>query len=203
MGFIVFAYLVNFRTPNRPVIFRLFPFLIGLGILVTINFSNFTNILTERLSNRITEDSRTDVLVPFFIGMEDHEFFGKGLSGTYYSPSGGELEDEGVVFTEVEYRDMIEVGYLQLFLNGGINYVLLYLFIFVPAAVNGIFRSNNLFSKACGVIIFLWLIDMFIYGLPILSFHYIFVWICIGVCYKTSFRIRTDDEIRLEFQKNV
>jgi hypothetical protein len=203
LGFILFAYIVNFRSNFRPILFRIYPLLIGFGLIVALNFSSFTSNLTERLSSRITEDSRSDVLIPLFIGMKDYEVFGKGLNGTYYSPSGGELEDEGVAFAEVDDRDLIEVGYLQLYLNGGIVYIVLYTLIFLPAVFNGIFRSKNLFSKACGVIILLWMVDMFIYGIPILSFHYIFVWICIGVCYKSSFRNKTEDEIRLEFQKTV
>jgi hypothetical protein len=204
VGFVFFAYVINFHSINRPNLFKLYPLLVGLGIVIVLNFPKSSNLLTEKLSNRITEDSRSDVLIPFFIGMADYEVLGKGLSGTYYRPIvGGEIEDEGVIFNEIDYRDIVEVGYLQLYLNGGIIYVLLYLLILIPAAINGVFRSNNLFSKACGIIVFLWLIDMFVYGLPILSFHYIFVWICIGVCYKSSIRNKSDEEIRMEFQQNV
>ena len=200
LGFILSGYLINMRSSFSPKSFKLFPLFFVLGITLAISLTNYTNLLTSKLSERLTEDSRSDVLVSFFAEMEDYMVFGKGINGTYYSPSGGEIEDEGIVFAEVDYRDQIEVGYLQLVLDGGIAYVILFLLVLVPAAINGIFRSNNLFAKACGFIIFLWLIDMFIFGLPILSFHYIFVWICIGVCYKTSIRQKTDDEIWLEFE---
>lgn len=203
LGFILSGYLINIRSSFRPQLFKYFPLLLGIGFTIAITMTNFTNILTSRLSDRLTEDSRSNVLIDFFAEMKDYMVFGKGINGTYYSPSGGEIEDEGVVFAEVDYRDQIETGYLQLVLSGGITYVVIFLLVLVPAAINGIFRSRNLFTKACGVIIFLWLIDMFIFGLPILSFHYIFVWICVGVCYKSSIRQKTDDEIRLEFENNT
>lgn len=199
-GFILFSYLLNMRSSIRPTLYKFYPLLGIIAVVISLNFTGFTGTLTERLSERLTEDTRSDLLVPFFIEMDDYMYIGKGLQGTYYYPNGGELEDEGVVFSEVEYRDIIEVGYLQLYLTGGVVYVALFLLIMLPAAVIGVFKSSNLFSKACGIIIFLWLVDMVVYGLPILSFHYVFVWICVGICYKKSFRDKTDEEIRSEFQ---
>jgi len=202
-GFLIFAYIVNLRNSQRPILFKLYPLLLSFLILFAVSFTSVTGALTQKIAERLTEDTRSDLLVPFFIEMDDYLYFGKGMQGTYYYPFSGEIEDQGIVFGEVEYRDIIEVGYLQLYLNGGIVYILLFLLVLLPAAVNGVFRSSNLFSKACGLIIFLWLIDMFAFGLPFLSFHYIFVWICVGICYKTSFRRKTDDEIRLVFRNSA
>jgi hypothetical protein len=133
--------------------------------------------------------------------MEDHMVFGKGMNGTYYYPMEETEQDDGIIYPEEEYRNNIENGYLQLLLTGGIVHVVLFLLILLPAAINGIFRSQNQFSMAAGVMVLLWLIDMCIYGLPTLSFHYILVWICVGICYKTSIRNKTNDEIRSEFQE--
>jgi hypothetical protein len=125
--------------------------------------------------------------------------FGKGMNGTYYFPVGGEIPDENITFSEVDYRDIIEIGYLQLLLSGGIIHVVLLLMVLLPAAILGISRSLNLFSKACGLIILLWLVDMLIYGLPILSLHYIFVWICVGICYSPGIRNMSEDAMRSQF----
>ena len=155
--------------------------------------------LTSRLSDRVSEDSRTDVFSDLFKDMDNNIFFGKGMNGKYYSPSGGELPDEGVVFISQDYRDAIENGYLQLFLNGGIVYNVLFILVTLPAVLLGFFKSNNQFVQACAAVIFLWLIDMAIYGLPRLTLEYILVWISVGVCYKKSMRQLSNEEIMDEF----
>jgi hypothetical protein len=110
--------------------------------------------------------------------------------------------DDGVTRTDVvDNRNIIENGVLQLILNGGIIHVVLFFLVLIPASINGIFKSSNLFTKACGAFILLWLIDMFVYGLPAFGLHYILVWISVGICYKSSIRTKTDDEIKSEFQK--
>jgi hypothetical protein len=136
----------------------------------------------------------------FFYDLRDNMLFGKGMLGTYYFPIwGGDLEGE--FFAQETYRTLIENGYLQLLLTGGIMHIVLFLLVLLPAALKGIFMSSNQFAKACGVVILLRLVDMFLYGLPTLSLTYIFVWICVGVCYKPSIRRMTNDEIRTEFGK--
>lgn len=197
LGFIMFSYILNIRSSNRPMLFKIYPIILVLGTLIVLSYSS----ITQKIKERISEDTRSELLTPFFIEMDNYAVFGKGLKGTYYYPMSGGLTEEGVTFTEVEFRDIIEVGYLQLFLNGGIIHVVLYLLILLPAAFNGIFRSKNLFSKASGLIILLWLVDMVIYGVPYLSYHYVFIWICVGICYKPSLRLKTEDEIRNEFLK--
>jgi hypothetical protein len=110
-------------------------------------------------------------------------------------------EIDGEIYQAVQYRNLIENGYLQLLLTGGIIHIILFLLVLLPAAIKGIFMSSNQFTKACGVVIFLRLLDMFFYGLPSFTLAYILVWICVGVCYKTSIRRMTNDEIRSEFKK--
>eukprot|EP00825_Cyclidium_porcatum_P051101 TRINITY_DN9290_c0_g1_i1.p1 TRINITY_DN9290_c0_g1~~TRINITY_DN9290_c0_g1_i1.p1 ORF type:complete len:146 (+),score=25.13 TRINITY_DN9290_c0_g1_i1:201-638(+) len=100
--------------------------------------------------------------------------YGKGFDGTYYAPT----------IEENDYRSIIECGYLQTILKGGIVNLALFLLIAVPAAFLGIVKSNNTIAMAAGTIIILWLIDMFPWGMPALSIRYILVWICIGICYS-------------------
>jgi len=107
--------------------------------------------------------------------MNDNLILGKGMNGTYYYPFEGETEVDGVIFGEVEYRNVIENGYLQLMLSGGVMHVVLFLLLCIPAIYKGIFRSSNQFSKACAIFIFLKLINMLIYGLPMLTVHYILI----------------------------
>ena len=152
------------------------------------------------MSIRLSEDTRSGVYERFFYYMKDHMIFGNGMNGTYYCPL-WEAEIDGAFFGAVQYRNLIENGYYQLLLTGGIVHIVLYVLVLLPAAVKGMFASSNQFTKACGIMVFLQLIDMFVYGLPTLTLDYILVWICVGVCYKASIRNMTNDEIRTEFKK--
>ncbi|MEP6725377.1 MAG: hypothetical protein ABJC98_06165 [Bacteroidota bacterium] len=144
------------------------------------------------ITSRVKDDSREYVFNQYFTSMEDYMWFGKGLDGTYYCP----LVTDDIDIDAVEYRDLIECGYLQVILKGGYVNLALFLAIMVPAVFLGLFQSRNVFSKACGFIILLWLIDMGPYGLPTLSLRYILVWICVGVCYNKNIRLYGEDEIK-------
>lgn len=200
-GFILSGYILNKLYKSKAKLFKLFPYIVIIGTIILLSFNNFTDTLTKTLMERLDEDTRSNLFEDYFIEMNDFMLFGKGMNGTYYYPIKEQERDDGVLFSEVEYRSSIENGYLQLLLNGGIVYIVLYLMVMIPAAFNGIFRSSNQFTKACGIMILLWLVDMFIFGLPTLSLHYIIIWICIGFCYKKSIRDKTDKDIKIEFNK--
>jgi hypothetical protein len=203
LNFIIAAYFLYWKAERKTFFLHYFPIVIGLGIIIFINSPSFYSTLTGRLEQRLTEDSRSTVFEMFWLGIKDDIYFGKGMYGTYFCPIGGELEDEGVIIAEHEYREVIENGYLQLVLSGGIIHLVLFLLILFPAALLGIFKSSNMFARASGLIVFLWLFDMFLFGLPQFSLNYIFLWICVGICYKTSIRMKSDDEIRSSFQNRL
>jgi hypothetical protein len=149
---------------------------------------------------RLSEDTRSGVFERFFYSLKDNMVFGTGMNGTYYCPL-WDAEVDGVSFGAIEYRNIIENGYLQLLLTGGVIHIVLFVLVLLPAALKGIFMSSNQFLRACGIVILLRLIDMFFYGLPSLTLSYILVWICVGVCYKTSLRRMSNEEISNEFKK--
>ncbi|WP_301930512.1 O-antigen ligase family protein [Ferruginibacter sp.] len=198
---LIFGLLINVTSLKGSQVFKLIPLFCGIFIVIAIGIDYLPESLTSRLAERATEDSRSVVFTDLFKDMEDHMVFGKGMRGEYYSPTGGEIEDEGVVFISQDYRNGIENGYLQLFLNGGIVYDVLFILVTLPAAIIGFFTSKNQLVKSFAIIIFLWLVDMAIYGLPRLLFEYILVWIGVGVCYKKSLRQLTNAEVAEAFTK--
>jgi hypothetical protein len=200
-GFILAGYFINILTKSRSVLFRLFPLIIICAIFFLVGHSNFTSNLTMKLTVRLKEDTRSGLFEMYFLDMSDYMIFGKGMNGDYYFPMEESVSEDGVIQSEVIYRNVIENGYLQLLLTGGIVHIVLFLLLLLPAAILGIFKSSNQFTLASGVLILLWLLDMFIFGLPRLSLHYIVVWICVGICFKPSIRRMTNDEILKEFQK--
>jgi len=193
--FFLVAYIINFFSKPKHFILNLLPLLIFAIVVIYFNSPTYSSKFTARLERRLTEDTRSEVFEMFFLGMKDDMIFGKGMYGTYYCPISGEDEEEGVEWAEIDFREIIENGYLQLILSGGIVYLVLFVLILLPAALLGIFKSRNQFTRSCGIIILLWLIDMFLFGLPTLSLHYIFVWICVGICYNSNLRFLSENKI--------
>jgi hypothetical protein len=199
LGFLVSGYFLNILYKKKSTLFKFIPVLLITIFFFFSYFSNLGDHLTMKLKARMTEDTRSKLYELYLYEMKDYLLFGKGMSGVYFFPMAKSEVAEGVVFEQVVYRNVIENGYFQLLLSGGIIQIVLFLLILIPAAFLGIFKSSNQLSVASGGLIVLWLIDMFIYGLPSLSLHYILVWICVGICYKSSIRNITNDEIRKEF----
>jgi hypothetical protein len=199
-GFIIVGYLVNVLNRSTSVLFKVLPVLSGLCLLVYSSLPRFSWQLTQKLNERLNEDSRSGLFDLFFADMRNSMVFGKGMNGTYFYPMDGGLQDDGIFYNDVVFRNNIENGYLQLLLSGGIVHIVLFVLVLLPAAFLGVFRSSNQFSKACGVMIFLWMLDMFVYGLPALYLHYILVWICVGICYKSSIRQKSNAEIMAQFK---
>jgi len=198
VGFMTAGYFLNMLYKRKSGIFKFLPIL----IICIFFFFSYNNHLgdhfTMKLKSRMTEDTRSKLYELYFYEMKDYMLFGKGMNGVYFYPMAKSEVDQGVVFGEVVYRNIIENGYLQLLLNGGIIQIILFVLVLLPAAFLGIFRSSNQLSVASGALILLWLTDMFVYGLPSLTLHYILVWICVGICYKSSIRNTTNDEIRAQ-----
>ena len=199
-GFILAGYFVNLWNKSKAFIYKVFPIIIFSAIILLFSLTTFTKNLSERLQARLTEDTRSTLYRNFIVEISDNFVFGRGMNGEYYFPSEEQVIDN-VVENEVEYRHIIENGFLQLLLTGGIVQIVLFLMLLLPAAFFGIFKSSNQLTMACGFMIFLWIVDMFIFGLPRLSLHYILIWICVGICFKPSIRRMKNAEISEEFKK--
>lgn len=194
-GFIIAGFIFSIINKSSKAVYNLTTvFVIGIALLFLIP-NSFSSSLLRKMDERLLEDTRTGLFDEFYKEMDSHKLFGKGMDGTYYYPMGETVQDDGTVYGEVVYRNIIENGYLQLYLSGGILHLILFVLILLPASILGIFKSSNAFTRICGVMILLWLIDMFFYGLPTLSIHYILIWICAGVCFKKSIRDQSDSEV--------
>jgi hypothetical protein len=202
LGFVISAYFLNLINKSESKLFRYFPLIVIIVVFVLFSqyFENSKEVLFNKMALRLSEDTRSGVFERFFYSLKDNMVFGTGMNGTYYCPL-WDAEVDGVSFGAIEYRNIIENGYLQLLLTGGVIHIVLFVLVLLPAALKGIFMSSNQFLRACGIVILLRLIDMFFYGLPSLTLSYILVWICVGVCYKTSLRRMSNEEISNEFKK--
>lgn len=148
------------------------------------------------ITERIDDDTRSEVETYFYRDFKIKDWIiGRGINGEYFCP--GVEDGEGRISI---YRSVIETGFLQIILNGGIISLLLFVLISIPAMYNGLIHSNNILSKAAGIWIFLF----YLYAYPgtpgIFSLNYILVWISIGVCYSNQLRNLTDNDIKEWFR---
>lgn len=170
---------------NKIYIFLMLLFMSIAGYYV---FVKYQDVVFSRISERIGEDSRQYIYNSFMDDMSTEDLiYGKGFNGTYYAPN---IEEN------IDHRSIIESGYLQTILKGGLLSLFLFLLIALPAAFLGLVKSKNILSKASGAIVILWLIDMFPWGMPAFSIRYILMWICIGICFSKEIRDLSDTEIK-------
>ena len=142
------------------------------------------------MAQRGDEDTRTGVELYFYDDMKIKDWIvGKGAGGTYFCP---DIEVDQVS----DYRSGIETGYLQLILKGGLINLGLLLLIAVPASIKGIFFSKNLLSKAAGIWILLFMVNLYPQNAVSFNLSYILVWISIGICFSAKIRKMTDEDIR-------
>jgi len=149
------------------------------------------SLITERINQR----TRSEVVKFFYRDMEVKDWIiGKGLNGEYFCP--GVTEGVGRITI---FRRVVETGYLQVILNGGLISLVLLLLIAIPAMIRGIFYSNNILSKAAGIWIFLFLLYMYPGTITKFSLHYLIVWISIGISYSKQICSLPDETIREMF----
>lgn len=148
--------------------------------------SRFIGFLYERGN----EDTRTNVELFFYDDMKTNDWIaGRGMNGQYFCP---DIEENQVT----NFRSIIETGYLQLILKGGIISLSLLLLILVPAIVNGIFFSKNVLSKAAGIWIIQFIINLYPQNAVSFNLSYIMLWISVGICYSKEILNLPDSYIR-------
>jgi hypothetical protein len=191
--FSFFVYL--FSTKQKVLIIYLTALLICLGFLYATSIYNITNNkLLNFIAQRGDEDTRTGVELYFYNDMHSKDWiFGRGINGKYYCP--GIIDDPNIV-----YRSLIETGYLQIILKGGLIRLILFLLIAVPAAFLGLFSSKNLLSKASAIWIIIALIAMYPATVESFTFEYMILWIAIGICYSKNIRNLENNFIKERLQ---
>jgi hypothetical protein len=189
-NFIIFSVLIILLNSQQSIRSKVYVLTVVIMIaIIGFNiFLNYQDKLFNRISGHLNENTREIVYDAFFKDMTTKDWIlGRGFLGEYYCPGAEEGKDT---------RFVIESGYLQTILKGGIISLVLFLLISLPALYLGIIKSKNIISKASGTIVLLWLIDMFPWGMPAMNIRYILLWTCIGICYSKEIRSLTDNEIR-------
>jgi hypothetical protein len=185
--FSFFFYL--FSTRQKMLIIYLSALFICLGLLYANSIYDINNNkLLNSIVERGDEDTRTGVELYFYNDMHRKDWIiGRGMNGQYYCPG---IDDE-----DIDYRPIIETGYLQIILKGGLVRLILFLLIAVPAVILGLFSSKNILSKAAAFWILIALISLYPATVESFSLQYMLVWISIGICYSKELRNISDKTI--------
>lgn len=130
------------------------------------------------LFNRLTDDTRTWAVDEFFRdfrGDVGSYLFGRGSKGMYYSVTYGS-------------RGLIESGYLDLILHGGIISLALTVCIYFYAAIMGFFYSRNRLINAMALFLFAQILILYP-STPInLSIGTFGTWFCVACCSNSRLR---------------
>jgi hypothetical protein len=190
INILVFSYFIYYYTHKVKLLVFILSFILITAIYIAgakIYSGNRTGLFSY-VTERIDENTRVGVEQYFYRDMKPIDWLvGRGINGQYYCP----LIIEG---TLTPYRGVIETGYLQNILYGGVISIGLLLFIAIPAMFKGLFRSKNLLSKAAGLWILLFLIDLYPATPTIFSMNYLLVWMSIGICYSKKIRDTPENE---------
>lgn len=187
-------FFIIYQAVNKTNIIRIFFsvsfILIATYIAIHIYDANRKDtfaLITERISLQ----TRGEVEQYFYSDLKTKDWIiGKGINGQYFCPG----VEEGLGRPSI-FRTVIETGYLQIILNGGIINLILFLLIMIPALVKGLFFSRNLLSKAAAIWIILFLLYLYPGTPTYFSLYYILVWISIGICYSPEVRRLSDKAI--------
>ncbi|TKK70331.1 hypothetical protein FC093_06185 [Ilyomonas limi] len=168
----------------------------SIALYFTIHFYNENKSgMFSLITSRLDEDTRTGGEEYFYLDMKTQDWIiGKGINGKYYGPN---IDND--IYTD--YRSVIETDYLQIILKGGIIRLCILLLIAIPAMILGIFSSKNTLSKALGLWILLWILNLYPSTVTAFTLNYLLVWIAVGICYNRKFREIPENQIRYLFKK--
>ena len=153
--------------------------------------------LFGNLESRIDQDSRSGVEDCFINDFTFTDWIvGRGFTGRYFCPNVDENNEVS------GYRTMIETDYLMIILKNGSIYLAMLLLVLIPAVFKGVFRSQNILSKAAGCWILFWIICLYPANVFGFSMNYLLVWLSVGICYSKEIRNIPDAVLKDYFLNN-
>lgn len=192
MMFVFINYLNRNSGKLKKLMLIIMTLTIGFG--VTIVYNLFFETLFGELVERLDNDTRGAVLRDFYKDMDTMSWVaGRGIGGEY------NLFETDYVFGSddemLESRNIIEAGYLNLILKGGLIYLIPFAIIILIALRNGIFKSKNYYLKVCSGFIILYIVECIPAGVFMFNIRFFLLWYCIAICWNNKVIKATDQEI--------
>ncbi len=152
---------------------------------------NYGETLFPTLTHRLTDDTRsiveTDLLNDLSRSHSDY-MFGRGINARYRTQ----------FFGDTMNRDIIETGYLDILLKGGLVSIVLHILWVLPAMLLGMFCSQNNIIRRLAFYILLYIVIANV-GSSSLNFTARFYFCCISVflCYSPTIRKMNNQQLKL------
>lgn len=162
-------------------------------ILPNIMYSNVEEFWEDNftvMSKRLDDDTRSGTENDFFKDMKtmDEWVTGRGMVGVYKSPA--------VADVDKLYRPIIETGYLNMILHGGLLLLIPYVLILISSFVKGFFYSKNRFVKCCGIFCLYYLVLLYPGGHLKLTMICLMLFMAIRICQSNMWRNMSDEDIQ-------
>lgn len=134
---------------------------------------------------RMLADSRIKLKHEFVEDMDVDLIWGRGITGTYNSQS-----------VSRNPRNIIEMGYYQIILRGGIILLLVYIYVALKAISLALNKSNNRLTKIFAFLIICHLIIMYWARISAMDSANLFFWLLVGFSLSPELRYLNDEEIQ-------
>jgi hypothetical protein len=190
---LIAAFLIFlFHTKAKVFTIYLTVLFICIGSLYATSIYNIgNNKLFNFIAERGDTDTRTGVEVYFYNDMGTKDWIiGRGLDGKYYCPG---IDDD------IDYRTLIETGFLQIILKGGLIRLVIMGLIMIPAIFLGLFSSRNILSKASAIWIMIFIFSLYPAMVESFNLMYMLVWIAVDICYSKKLRDIPDNALLAYF----
>lgn len=176
------AVLSNFKWNISNFLKFVAPSILLIFVLI-LNFTFLSNTVLQNLLGRLDEDTRSNVellmLADFASSPVTDTILGRGMDGTYFhddfSVEGEEQDNE---------RTVVETGYLNFVLKGGIIYMLLVVIITITSIVRGLKHSNAV-PICMPLLLMVFLLDFYMTTpLSVFSTKLIIYWFIVSFCFQ-------------------
>ncbi len=170
--------------------FIFFPIVLSIlsfeGLNVFYLISQMGDVLPAGLSD-FKDDTRTFLYMEVINDLisTDSIWFGKGITGKYYSD----------FFEMVEGRMGVEVAFLAILLTSGIFGMIIYASVILVALYLAFYRSKNQLSKQFALFLSFHWFMIFVEVIPTFNQYYFILWIIAGLSLSQKFRQMSDLQV--------
>ncbi|MGZ5245834.1 MAG: hypothetical protein ACXWV5_02020, partial [Flavitalea sp.] len=156
------------------------------GLNVFYLISQLEDILPAGIAD-FKDDTRTFLYMEVIndLSSTDSLWFGKGITGKYYSD----------FFEMVEGRMGVEVAFLAILLTSGIFGMIVYSSVLLVAVYVGFFKSKNQLAKLFALFIAFHWFMVFVEVIPTFNQYYFLLWVIVGLSLSQKFRQMSDTQV--------
>lgn len=187
--FILALFVSNFSQLKHSIRARIIIILgiAGIILFTSLSWGNLSATVFNRILNRGFEDTRSDVemlmIMDFSSSPATDWLIGRGMDGTYFQM----MQDQNTYEFTTD-RNVIETGYLNMILKGGLLFVMIVLLFLITAFFRGIsFKKPYLTGLSFALL--LYLLDMYM-TTPVSSFSVrnVVFWLIVSICFQYESR---------------